>query len=158
MAVRTRTLSINAAFLADIKDDNRRLRSLLSTALEQTVLRSHHQLVDRERVELYVALRDQLALHFTLEDAFGYFRDALDENPRLSYRAERLHAQHDDLYCEICELVNLSEQILYGENGAETIERLTERFLLFYERFTTHEREENDLIFAAFDDDIGVGD
>ena len=158
MAVRTRTLSINAAFLADIKDDNRRLRSLLSTALEQTVLRNHYRLVNRERVELYVALRDQLALHFTLEDAFGYFRDALDENPRLSYRAGRLHAQHDELYCEICELVNLSEQILYGENGAETTERLTERFLIFYERFTTHEREENDLIFAAFDDDIGVGD
>ena len=158
MAVRTRTLTINAAFLADIKEDNRRLRSLLSTALEQTVLRSHYRMITRDRVELYIALRDQLALHFTLEDAFGYFRDALEENPRLSNRAERLHAQHDTLYCEMCELVDLSEQILYGENGAETTERLTERFLGFYERFTAHERDENDLIFAAFDDDIGVGD
>ena len=158
MAVRSTTITVNAAFLAEIKEDNRRLRSLLAAALEQTVLRSEYGRLDRQRVELYVALRDQLAFHFTLEDAFGYFRDALADNPRLTRRAALLHAQHEALFREICDIVEVFEQIQYGESGADAEESLTEQFLEFYDRLTTHERDENDLIFAALDDDLGVGD
>ena len=78
MAVLTGTLTINAAFLAEIKEDDLRLRELLNAAAHDATDSASGRINARERVELYQALRDQLALHFTLEDAYGYFHDAIE--------------------------------------------------------------------------------
>ena len=40
-------------------------------------------------------------MHFALEDAYGYFEDAVAEAPRLSDMAEQLHSEHDGLFLEI---------------------------------------------------------
>ena len=158
MAVLTSTLTVNAAFLAEIKEDNRRLRSLLAVAADDATRETGRMLNHRERVEVYHAIRDQLGLHFTLEDAYGYFRDALEENPRLCSEATRLHAQHDILFEELCLICDVAECILYSESGAETPQNLVRRFIEFYNRLAAHEHAENELILSAFDDDIGVGD
>jgi iron-sulfur cluster repair protein YtfE (RIC family) len=158
MAVLTGTLTINAAFLAEIKEDNRRLRELLDAAASDATFSSFGAIVPRERVELYRAVRDQLALHFTLEDAFGYFHDAIEDNPRLNSAAEKLHAQHESLFREMCRVVDASESILYSEQDAITVQTLMRNFIQFYNRLAEHEHSENELILSAFDDDIGVGD
>ena len=158
MAVLTSTLTINAAFLADIKEDNRRLRELLEAAASDATFSLCGAIIPRERVELYHAVRDQLALHFTLEDAFGYFHDAIEDNPRLNSAAEKLHSQHESLFREMCVVVDASESILYSEQDAITVQTLLRNFVQFYNRLAEHEHSENELILAAFDDDIGVGD
>lgn len=158
MAVVSRTLTLNAAFLQEIKEDNRQLRNLLSETKAVfsdlgSAFPPHKSVVD-----LLWRLRDQLAMHFSLEDAFGYFDDAIAEAPRLSEQAEFLRRQHDDLFLQVCELVEESEQLLYGDGSSRHRAALAERYFAFYGAFREHESRENELILRAFDDDIGVGD
>ena len=158
MAVLTGTLTINAAFFSEIKEDNLQLRRLLHKAANDATALDTGRISTRERVELYQALRDQLALHFSLEDAYGYFHDAIYDYPWLTNEAEKLHAEHDILFREMCTVVDASECILYGEGNAMLVRELLSMFMLFYSRIAEHEHAENELILAAFDDDIGVGD
>ncbi len=158
MAVLTGTLTINAAFLAEIKEDNLQLRKLLNLAAEDATHQNFDRISMRDRVDLYHTLRDQLGLHFALEDAYGYFRDALEENPRLTAAAEKLHSQHELLFRQICLIIDSAESILYQEYNAIRETDLLTAYLQFYGLFIEHEHAENELIFSAFDDDIGVGD
>jgi len=158
MAVVTRTLALNAAFLQEIKEDNRQLRQLLCAT--ETIFSDLGDVfpAHQDVVELLWRLRDQLAMHFALEDAYGYFDDAIAEAPRLSERAKVLRREHDDLFLQICELVEEAEQLLYGECSIRHRALLAERYLAFHIAFHRHEALENELILQAFDDDIGVGD
>ncbi|NIP86535.1 MAG: hemerythrin domain-containing protein, partial [Planctomycetales bacterium] len=114
----------------------------------------------RRVVRYFSWLRDQLAMHFALEDAYGYFEDAIAEAPRLSDQAEELRAEHDELFQEICELVEEAEQLMYHERpcGYPEQTELAIRFYRFHARFQEHETRENQLVLDAFDQDIGVGD
>ena len=97
-AVSTRGLTVNAAFLKDIKDDNHQLKSLMD---QLTPLTSHCQTAINhwpELIQLFDALRDQLALHFSLEEAYGYFDDAIDTEPQLTTLAECLRGEHAKLF------------------------------------------------------------
>ncbi|HJN66658.1 MAG TPA: hemerythrin domain-containing protein [Pirellulales bacterium] len=158
MAVLTGTLTVNAAFLQEIKEDNRDLRQLLSSVADRCCRPTGPGPTARPLVDQLWKLRDQLALHFALEDAYGYFEDAILESPRLNGKAEKLHAEHDVFFLEICELVEAAEELLYCEQHAPSHISISVRFLEFHTRFERHEREENQLILSAFNDDIGVGD
>ena len=158
MAVLSGTLTINAAFLADIKEDNSRLRELLNVAVSDAIQKTFDRFSSRNRVEMYHAIRDQLGLHFALEDAYGYFHDALEDNPWLTSSAEKLQGQHDSLFLQMCVIVDAAESILYREYNAIRETDLLRAFLEFYGRFIEHEHAENELILAVFNDDIGFGD
>ncbi len=158
MAIVARTVSINAAFLQEIKDDHHELRQLLHhTGI--MLNRPRWMPADLSRlVELLSKLRDQVAMHFSLEEAYGYLDDAVDVAPRLSRRAEQLRSEHYDLYSQLCRLADRAEQVLYHETGETELAALAEAFCLFSERFGAHERHESDLIVEALDVDLGVGD
>lgn len=160
MSIVTRTVAVNAAFLQEIKEDNRQLRDLFQQMLTLFSSPRRVRLGPRNIVQQLWQLRDQLAMHFALEDAYGYFEDAVAEAPRLSDMAEQLHSEHDGLFLEICELVEEGEALLYRERKGRPRQQteLAVRFYRFHARFQEHETRENELIFQAFDDDIGVGD
>jgi hypothetical protein len=103
-------------------------------------------------------LRDQLALHFALEEAYGYFDDPVFVDPRLSDQAEQLREEHRHLYTKICELVDYAEQLHYRGEWASWLTRVSLGFHAFHDQLLSHESKEQDLILAAYDDDIGVGD
>ena len=63
-AVLTRALTVNAAFLSEIKEDNCRLRELLTEGADDAAHGNLGRISARDRVELYLAIRDQLGLHF----------------------------------------------------------------------------------------------
>mgnify|MGYP002622022752 CR=1 FL=1 len=158
MAIVTRALTLNAAFLQEIKEDNRLLRELLAQTSSVFEDLGEGFPPHRDVVDLLWRLRDQLAMHFALEDAYGYFDDAIAEAPRLSQQAEQLRRQHDDLFLQICELVEEAEQLLYGERAEQNRATLAASYRSFHVTFHEHESHENRLILEAFDDDIGVGD
>jgi hypothetical protein len=149
---------VNAAFLQEIKEDNRQLRTLFNQTVELLSTPRRTRIAPRHVVDQFWRLRDQLAMHFTLEDAFGYFADAIAEAPHLSERAESLHSEHDDLFLEMCDLIEEAEQLLYHERPASHQTDLAVRFFSFHADFQEHEARENELILQALDDDIGVGD
>jgi hypothetical protein len=158
MAIVVRTVSINAAFLQEIKDDHHELRQLLHHTAAM-LARPGWMRIELDRlVELFGKLRDQLAMHFSLEEAFGYFEDAVIAAPHLSRRAELLRSQHHELYCELCQMAERAEAILYHEAAQPAMGRLAADFRRFTERLHQHELHERDLILESVHDDIGAGD
>ena len=158
MAIHTYTVAINPAFLQEIKDDDRDLRRLLTHTLGALEPVRMERVSLRSVVDLLARLRDQLAMHFTLEEAFGYFDDPMEAAPRLLERAEVLRSEHAPLFLDICQLVERAEELMDGRATAQRLKRLAADFRSFYARFQKHEESENALILEAFDDDIGVGD
>jgi len=158
MAIALRTVSINPAFLQEIKDDHHEIRQLMhhTSAMFE---RSGAAEIDYARlVEMFGKLRDQLAMHFSLEEAYGYFNDAISAAPHLSRRAERLRSQHSGLFGEACQLAESAEQISRRGHSDAELSRLDGEYRRFSARFHEHESQECDLILEAFDDDIGTGD
>jgi hypothetical protein len=153
--VRVQT-AFNAAFLLEIKEDNRRLRELLSQATKCFAQPCYQHPASRLRI--LTELRDQLAMHFALENAYGYLADVVDYAPRLCERAHAMLAEHEELFREISHLVEDAESSFEGVPRSTAQRRLAWKFFEFRDHFLDHESRENELIMDAFDEDIGVGD
>jgi hypothetical protein len=158
MDLKIGTLGVNAAFLREIKEDHRELRRLLEETLSLLSQGSQTRLPGRRVIGLLERLRDQFALHFSLEEAFGYFEDAISVAPRLSARADALRCEHKVLFLEMCAVADEAERLLRGDNAPQTVRKLALKFVAFHHQYQAHEAAEHDLILEALDDDIGVGD
>jgi hypothetical protein len=155
--VMTRTVTVNAAFLQEIKDVNQELWQ----RLEEMRHRCQRPIAPancRHLVDRLSQLRDQLALHFALEEAYGYFDDPVEVAPRLSYAAETLRNEHRRLYTDLTHIVERGERLLCSEQLATLALWIGPQFLEFDEALRDHESRENDLIYEAYDTDIGAGD
>jgi hypothetical protein len=153
----TGTVTVNAAFLQEIKEVNEELWMLLAD-LRHRCQRPIAPTACRYLIDKLAHLRDQLALHFSLEEAYGYFDDPIDVAPQLSRAADRLRAEHKSLYIDLCDLVDRAERMFYDDQHAELALWIEPEFLNFDERLRSHEERENELILDAYDADIGVGD
>ena len=158
MALAIRTVAINAAFLQEIKDDHHELRQLMHHT-QAMLERPSWMTTEYDRlVELLGKLRDQLAMHFSLEEAFGYFDDAVSSAPHLCKRADFLRRQHAGLYSQLCGLAERAESLLYGEPNPADLTDLVDGYHAFSSAFAEHESRESELILEAFQYDIGTGD
>src|SRR5688572_11473024 len=97
----TRTVNINAAFLRKAKKDNGRLRKLLRQADRTLSFSSPRADAPRRVAKLVGELRDQLSMHFALEEMFGYFDDSMLLTPELLDACEVLRQEHVPLFLEI---------------------------------------------------------
>jgi hypothetical protein len=157
IATLTGTVTVNAAFLAEIKEVNQELWTLLAE-LRHRCQRPINPGACRHLIDKLCLLRDQLALHFALEEAYGYFEDPVHVAPRLGRQADQLRNEHKRLYLDFCELVDRAERMFYDEQHAALALWLGPEFLEFDQRLRSHEERENELIFQAYEDDIGGGD
>lgn len=152
----SRSLSVNAAFLKDIKDDNRELKSLLDRLTPMT---SHPEIASNHWAEisqLLSDLRDQLAFHFSLEEAYGYFDEAVEAEPQLSMTAGALRSEHTGLFETACGLADEVSDVQRPE--PEPINKFLIKLRKFRTQFEQHEEAELQLILDAMSDDLGVGD
>ena len=152
----TRRLTVNAAFMKDIKDDNGQLKVLfeeISRLTGHPAIASNHW---PEVLGLYGQLRDQLAFHFSLEEAYGYFDSAIDAEPHLSVQAETLRAEHTQLFAVIRDLADRATET--PPDREEKVSAVLRDYDAFFTQFTRHEEAEVKLILHALDDDIGGGD
>lgn len=152
----TRRLAVNAAFLKDIKDDNQELKKLLDKIKPLT---RHPQTAVNHWPELIMLmsdLRDQLALHFSLEEAYGYFDDAVVSAPELSVTAEVLRSEHPPLFASIRDLADQVSEVC--SDIPEQVNLFIKQFEAFQRAFEVHEESELKLILDSLDDDLGVGD
>ncbi len=152
-------LTINAAFLQEIKEDNRELRELLADCLAACEPAGWRRTIDPMKLtRLLGKLRDQLGMHFALEEAYGYFDDAVSVAPQISQRALELRQQHRPLFVEMCQLVDETEQLRYHEPTSVHWQDIAENFFNFHERFRQHEAAEDQLIMQMINEEIGCGD
>lgn len=158
MSLATRTISINPAFLQEIKEDHHELRQLMHHT-SAMLNRPRWMATELDRLtELCTKLRDQLAMHFSLEEAYGYFEDAVSAAPHLSRRAEQLRGEHYTLFSQFCQLTELAEALRYEGQDEATLGRLVDGYRDFAMRLYEHEANETELILAAFNEDLGAGD
>lgn len=154
--VRVKRLGVNAAFLKDIKDDNRELKSLIDRLypmLDHPQVATNHW---TEVLTLLADLRDQLAVHFSLEEAFGYFEDAIETAPQFSQLAGQLRGDHARLFEWSRELAERAFEV--PVESIEKVDRFVKHFQRFRSAFEQHETAEIELILKAMDEDLGVGD
>ena len=151
-------VTVNAAFLREIKEINTALGNdigrLERLAVCPDVIRRHARAFLRK----LECLRDDLAMHFSLEEFFGYFEDPLTVAPRLGDRAGRLRDEHGLLYEQLCEIVDVAEELVEEHQLSRLSHHVPRRLQNFFDRLARHERDENELIMEAFCDDVGVAD
>ena len=147
----SKSLGLNAAFLQEIKQDHRELHRLLDkslTVFTAAALRSN------ETSDVLGMLYDQIQSHFQLEESFGYFEEAIADQPWLAQRAEQLRTEHDDLAFRMERMVQFAED----SSDIASVDKLRNEFHGFLAEFRRHESDENELILQAFNDELGVGD
>ena len=139
-------LTLNVAFLQDIKQDTEKpdeiihdIKALLADGLSIDPAQLANQLSRlRDELETYSAKLIQ---------------------PQVSTRAETLQSQHEQIYLDVCELIELAECALYREKSLEkALPAIIAGFHSFVENFNCHEQEEFDLMMQLCNQDIGVGD
>ena len=158
MSIATSTVTVNAAFLQEIKNDDLKLRRLLSQAVAISFGPGGKTPQPKRLAEVLRQLNDRLTVHFSLEETFGYFEDAVTVAPHLSRQAESLRAQHKTLLGQIRQIADDAGRLLDCDNVTEALWQTAMRFDAFHEQLLAHEAAENDLIFQAFHDDVGVTD
>jgi hypothetical protein len=158
MLIQTRTVTVNSAFLEEIKQLNQALWNLL----EAISLACTQRLEDEESRTCFcirlTRLRDQLATHFSLEEAFGYLDGPIDIAPRLSDRADQLRLEHIELAERIAALVDFAWTLNERQRLQQGFRKVVREFDGFHAQLRSHERKEQMLIFQAYGDDIGCGD
>ncbi|MEO8495644.1 MAG: hemerythrin domain-containing protein [Planctomycetota bacterium] len=157
-AIETRTVTINAAFLLEIKEVNQDLWRLLADVRRMCGSPATIDAAPRRFFGLVEVLRDQLALHFALEEAYGYFEDPIVVAPRLCRQANRLRSEHRELYLMVVDLGETAESLAHPSRVIGTVLTAVKQFKAFDERLQRHESLENELIMQEYGDDIGVGD
>lgn len=151
-----RATGLNAAFLQEIKQDHRELQNQLAELRSWLGCETEESTPPPGMTDAASALaqfEQQVRRRFELEEAFGYFREALIDQPWLGDRADALRGQHPVLAEQLAQIVHQAQQ--GSAEGAAALRPQLRDFLALYDR---HEKEENDLIMAVFNDEVGVGD
>lgn len=154
-------VGVNAAFLQEVKDDNRQFRELLATAYE-TIVQCNTPLAGDPTylAELLGNVRDQLAWHLTLEERLGYVDEVTEMAPRLCQKAQMLQAQHPVLYEQMTAIAELGDDLRRASQTslALRLDCVRRAYAQFHDELTRHNEEEDNLIIDALYFDIGGGD
>jgi hypothetical protein len=151
-------VALNAAFLEEIKADNNSLREALTRLQEFVNDCRVDDAMPSSGLQIFEDVRDRLASHFALEEAYGYFDDAIESAPHMSAMAGRLRAAHPRLYEQSCRLATLAHECHAACPCYRHIARLRRRARAFLVCLEMHEQEENRLILESYARDIGAAD
>lgn len=155
IAIKTGSLTINAAFLQEIKDDNVDMSDLLDATFDAFSIQESSKVQAKSLFDIMSQIRDYLAMHFALEDEFGYFDEAVDVPHQLSLQADVLKGQHEQFYAEICQIVEAAESTLHcNPQSAAMKQKIMDAYKSFYTRFQDHEEAERELVLESLQLDL----
>lgn len=153
-----RSITINAAFLQELKEVNQELWQLIDSlgnlCSQPLSIRQHC----RTLVDLLARLRDYLGMHFALEEAYGYFHEAIDVEPALERAARRLRSEHSPLYLRCSALADTAENLWRERDDAALTTVLPIGVDEFLRELKRHETGETELIYRQLYESIGVAD
>ena len=155
-AVAEDSVTLNVAFMSEIKEDFD-FRETLNNVYFR--LNDQPTISPRDAAKELATLRDQLETYFAMEEFYGYFQQSATTNHRVNRQADLLRSDHESLFLQLNELVDLAEQIVYGECSKKvTISDLTKELDSFCQALADHEQDEMGLMMRLHNEDIGVGD
>lgn len=155
---KAKTVTINAAFLADVKDLHQELWDGLHELQRMCSMPISLEGKCFEFVGRLSDLRDKLAFQFSVEEAYGYFDDPAFCCPTYAKRSGELMQQHRDLYVEIDRITEQAENLLSVRDLAALTTVIPVAFEAFAKKLQTHESEETQLMHDGLMQDIGGGD
>ena len=146
----TKTLTVNPAFLQEIKDSNPDLWDTVHQLRQTCECRQDAAVTARMLARLLDGLRDHLALQFSLEESYGYMEVADPASELTAEMATQTQAQHCSLYLRLSELAEQAEELQY--RGVEPIQlrKLVQSTLEFDSQLRQHEQIEHELIERSF--------
>lgn len=147
-----KTLTVNSAFLQEIKDSNLNLWQSLEQMVAVCQSRQERARRLRQLVPILGEVRDLLALQFALEETYGYMEVPSAIAPVNNHLLQDIRSQHSALYLMVSELVERAEELQYrGVNHERSpqVDRLIDDVYQFELRFRDHERLEQDLIACS---------
>ncbi len=147
--------TINAAFFQEIKDDHLQLQDLLTSLRNLTDHRPalpNHACAFADKL---FSLCDQLALHFSLEEAYGYIEDIIESTPHLHVRTGLLRDEHTKLFVMVRDLADRAASRHKGAN--DELMQIADQFVEFDRALKIHESAEVQLILTAMNQDEGGG-
>jgi hypothetical protein len=142
------TLTVNAAFLQEIKDCNHELWLTVHAVRQLCDSDEPRGRIARQLVRLLDNFRDQLAMQFALEESYGYMAcgPEVAPAPSISERAKRLCEQHCALYLRLTELCEQAEELQYSGMATARAAELIAHACDFERRLREHEQAEAELI------------
>ncbi len=153
----TSKLTLNVAFLTEIKEDNVQFNELIKSIANALGVEAKIQ--PRVLFELLSSLRDEIETYFALEEFYGYIDQAVLINPQVSQQIRSLRDEHESLFLELHGLVEEAERIVYQEvPQGRPLAEIIEGFFNFYQAFSHHEEKEMELAMRLANEEIGVGD
>jgi len=160
LAISARTITVNAAFLREIKEDNEELRSQLAE-LHRRFQRPIELGECRPMIDRLYPLLEAVVLYFDLEETYGYFDNPLDEDPKFSDLASSVRNQHRELHSALIALIEWAERMFHSQRPRRQAwkllqENLAQHFLEFERRLRRHELAETALICDAYARNVGV--
>ena len=158
------TTRAGAATVPDVIESVRSRRAGLRAAmsdLEQALAAPAPHRVDEWRRgvrESLTALHDVWTRHIVETEAPGAFLDELvDEAPRLSTPAARLRREHNEILGVITRAEKALDQVLLDDDHDAFVDALRADLTEMLCALAHHRQRGADLIFAAYDVDIGGG-
>ncbi|QDS90415.1 hypothetical protein EC9_46230 [Rosistilla ulvae] len=152
MRTNVMTLTVNPAFLQEIKESNHDLWSTLHEVRQTCDEGGSRAEIAKRLVRLLDQLRDHLSLQFALEESYGYIECPGVIERRISEAAERAQGQHCRLFLQLTDLCELAEELQYRGFAASEVERLIGETEAFDVALQQHERCEDELIEVAYFD------
>ena len=152
------TLTINAAFLEEIKDSNVTLWRRLAKLRDTCECHEVRPVVLHRLVGLLNEIRDLLALQFALEESYGYQEvPALASARELAkashlnrpHTLEQIRGQHCALYLTINDLAELAEELQYRGFVTVKVDDLVRQVRQFDLQLQDHERAERHMLRAS---------
>lgn len=134
---------------AELHDSIAMLRTALADPVDSPV-------VWGERVQQEVA---RLALDFVehidvTEGVGGLHQNIIESAPRLRHAVDVLTGEHDEIEVEIAELAQAAEAPVM----ARDVEPIRVRGTILLDRLIKHRQRGADLVYEAFEHDLGAGD
>jgi hypothetical protein len=122
-----------------------------------TAARGHAVWTEELRDHLSRLRNDFLAHVDGVEGDAGLYRDIMRTSPRLAYRISRLSVEHDSISREIDEVLALADDGADDAAGDRDswVDRFYQRARGLLRLLTRHRQREADLIYEAYETDIG---
>jgi len=149
------TLTINAAFLEEIKDSNVTLWRRLAKLRDTCECHEVRPVMLHRLVGLLNEIRDLLALQFALEESYGYQEVPASASAREVAKAsqvnrphssEQIRGQHCALYRTINDLAELAEELQYRGFVPAKVDDLVRQVRQFDLQLQDHERAERHML------------
>ena len=148
-------VTLNVAFFKEIKQDNLPVREQARKIGQMF----NSGVSPKSALDILLDFQEELKTYFALEEFYGYFQNASIRNPTISTLATGLKAEHEDLFLQLAQIIDLNEQIVYQECSPTTsIVEVADLFETFTHSFESHEHQEMELMMRLCNEEFGVGD